>query len=171
MHFIIGLLGLAAAASFWLYRMRDAADTAHQVKDAAETAIGAVKRWNFKRTHHGNPADQIDRADLAQGTLAAVFMELGPPPTREDRNALLSALQRHLRIDLPAAEEILVIGHFFANECGSPEAAVPRIGKRLFKLEGERGLDPALAVINDATDGITDRQRDALAELKRIFRR
>jgi hypothetical protein len=171
MHILLGILGLAAAASFWIWRMRNAAEAAHEIKDIAETALGAVKRWNFKRTHAGNPVDQIEDPLLAQGTLASAFIELGPPPTREDRAAHLRALQKHLHIDLPAAEELTVIAHFYANECGGAEAAVSRIGRRLMRLAGDTGLDPALAVISDASESLTNRQREALSDLKRIFRR
>ena len=171
MPILLALLGLVAAGAYWLYRMRDAADATREIADVAGTALGAVKRWNFRRTHSGNPVDQIDQPLLAQGTLAAAFAELGPPPTAEDRAALLSSLQRHLRIELDAAEEILVIGHFFSNECGGPAAAVERIGRRLRRLGGDGGLDLALAVISDATEHVTERQREALVDLKRIFRR
>lgn len=171
MPILMAIIGALGAAVFWYYRARNAASAAHEIKDGVETAIGAVRRWSFRRKYEGNPVDAIDQPALAQGALTIAFAQLGAAQTTQQRNEHLRALQSALRVDLTASEELFVMGNWFVNECGGPSPAVTRIAKRLMRLSGEDGLDPALSVISDITDELTDRQRDALHDIKVIFRR
>ena len=88
MPVILGILGLLAAAAFWMYRMRDAADTAGELLEMGRDVIGAAKRWNFRRTHNVHPVEGIEEARLAAGALAVSLVELGDMPTKEQRDAL-----------------------------------------------------------------------------------
>lgn len=171
MHILIAVLGALAAAMFWIYRMRAAADATREITDLASGVLGAARRWNFRRRYEGNPVDSIDDVRLAQGALTVAFAQLGRAPTQEEHHAHLRALQSHLRLDLTEAEELLTMGNWFVNECNGPAPAVTRIGKRLRKLGGDGALDPALLIIQDGTAELSDRQRDALDDLRVIFRR
>lgn len=174
MHILIGLAALIGGVVFWVIRARMAANAAGELADIAGTVMGAARRFGFRRRHDMHPVDCIEDTTLAQGALTVSFLDLGAAQTEEIRAKHLIALQQRFAIEKPAAEELLVMGHWLVNECNGPAPATTRLGKRLMKMTGSHGLDAPLAVINDvasAHGGLTDSQRDALHDLKRIFRR
>ncbi|MEJ6395147.1 hypothetical protein V8J82_17930 [Gymnodinialimonas sp. 2305UL16-5] len=174
MPILIGLAALIGGIVFWLYRARVAVDVAHDLADMAGSLAGAARRFGFRRRHDMHPVDCIDDNTLAAGCLTVAFAELGAAHTDETRDKHLIALQSHFAISKVEAEELLVMGHWMVNECNGPAPAVTRLGKRLMTLTGSHGLDAPLNVINDvalAMGGLTDSQRDALHDLRNIFRR
>ncbi len=174
MHILIGLITLIGGIAFWIYRARMAANAASEIADIAGTVVGAARRFGFRRRHDMHPVDCIDDATLAAGALTVAFLDLGPAQTEEIRKAHLLALQQHFAIEKVEAEELLVMGHWLVNECNGPAPATTRLGKRLMKLTGSHALDAPLKVINDvagASGGLIDSQRDALHDLRTIFRR
>ncbi len=158
----------------WSYRIRAAKDAVDDLSDIASDVMAAARRLGFRRRPNTHPVDAIEEESLAAGALSVAFLDLGPRLTDEGRATHLRALQQHLGISLQDAEEMLVLGPFFVNECQGPLPAVSRLGRQLRKLGGNQALDPALQVINDvagATGGLNDTQRDALHDLGTIFRR
>ncbi|MBF9035583.1 hypothetical protein HKCCE2091_15150 [Rhodobacterales bacterium HKCCE2091] len=171
---LLALAAIAGGIVFWILRARAASHAASELADMAGDVLGAARRFGFRRKANTHPVDAIDQESLAQGALSVAFLDLGPRQTDETRAAHLRALQSHLGLTLQEAEEILVLGPWFVNECRGPGPAVTRLGRRLMKLGGAQALDPALQVVNDVAatgPGLTDTQRDALHDLKVIFRR
>ena len=101
--------------------------------------------------------------------------ELGGLPTQEQRDALSVALQRHTRRSARDAEEEMILGRWLVTECKGAEAAIARLSRRLCKLDRAGSFEPLMWVLNDvgvaARDGmLSDRQKDALAEIARTFK-
>lgn len=174
MHILIGLAALIGGAVFWTLRARNAANAASELADMAGDVVAAARRLGFRRRYNQHPVDSVEDPVLAAGALTVAFLDLGATATAEQRRAHLLALQSHLDISLADAEEFLVMGHWLENECNGPAPAVSRLGKRLMKLGGSPALDAPLQIINDIATkhgGLTDSQRDALHDLRVIFRR
>ncbi len=173
MPILIAILGVLAGAHFWMHRARNAADMATEVVDMAQTAMGAARRYGFRRRAEKHPVDCIDEQSLAVGGLAAAFLELGGVATLQSKRAALAGLQSALRIDLTQAEELMIVGAWFVRECNGPTPAFARLAKRLNKIQGPEAIDPATAVLTriseDGSDELTPAQIDALGDLKRIF--
>lgn len=173
MPFLIALLGVAGAVVFWMYRARDAANTASDLADMAGDVVSAARRFGFRRRYNMHPVDSIDDPALAVGGLSVAFLQLGGVPTQEQRIALLVSLQSNLGLDKDRAEELDVLGQWFVNECNGPAQAIPRLAKRLYKLDGAQHLETIMAVVNDTVQAgsgaLSDQQREALEDVKRAF--
>ena len=174
MPVLLGLLGILAGAYFWMNRARDAAGAIDEIADAAQTAMGAARRFGFRRRANMHPVECIDDPALAAAGLSVAVSELNNLPTEEDRCALLIGLQKAHGINLAEAEEMAVLGQWFVRECNGPQPAVTRIAKRLNKLSGFEGMTRAMDTIQhiaDRKDGqLNNSQLDAMVEIKRIFR-
>jgi len=103
----------------------------------------------------------------------AAFLQLGGVPTEEQKSALLHSLQSRLSLNLSKAQELEVLGHWFVNECKGAEPAVARLSKRLYRLTGKEHLETTMGVVGDTvaagSSGLSDRQREALHDVKRAF--
>jgi len=174
MHILIAVGTVVMGLLLWSYRIRAAKEAVEDLSDIASDVMAAARRLGFRRRPNTHPVDAIEEASLAAGALTVAFLDLGPRLTDEGRTAHLRALQRQLDIPKADAEEMLILGPFFVNECHGPIPAVSRLGRKLRDLGGNQALDPALQVINDvagAHGGLNDTQRDALHDLSNIFRR
>ncbi len=174
MAFVASALAVLGVLYLWLGRAKSAAHLADDVADMAGSVIGAANRWNFRRTHDKHPVECIDEQNIAFGALAVAFLELGGMPTTDDKAGMNVSIRSQLRISAEDADEVMVLGHWLVGQCGTVDAAVTRIGRRLFKLTGPRGLIPVREVIDDmvarSNKPLTAGQQDALAELDRIFK-
>lgn len=174
MHILAGLLALAVGAYFFFIRSRAAVHIADDVADMAQTAVGAARRFGFRRRANVHPVDCIEDPKLAIAGLATAYAELDTLPTQETRNALLLGLQSSLDVSRSDAEELAALGQWFVNECKGADAAVPRIARKLARLDGAQGLVSTMQVIGQVAKtsekGPSVKQNEALAEIKRIFR-
>ena len=173
MHLVIALVGILSAAAFWIIRARNAADATSELVDVANDVRLAARRFGFRRRTGQHPVDSIDEPSVAIAALATAFLELDTSPSREQQRALGRGLQHELGIDLGAAEELMVLGRWLMNECGSPEQAIARGGKRLYKIDDGASFPALVGVVKEiagAGSGLSDKQTRALDDLKRAFR-
>ncbi|MEL7107204.1 MAG: hypothetical protein AAGM21_14875 [Pseudomonadota bacterium] len=174
MHILAGLLDLAVGAYFFFYRARNAVQIADDVADMAQTAVGAARRFGFRRRANVHPVDCIEDPKLAVAGLATAYAELDALPTQETRDALLVGFQSALDVSRNDAEELAVLGQWFVNECKGADAAVPRIARRLARMDGARGLVSVMEVIGQVAKtgdpAPSEKQAEALTEIKRIFK-
>lgn len=174
MHIILGLMGIATAAYFIFMRARNAARVTSDVADMARDVRSAARRFGFKRKTNIHPVETIEEPNLAIAAIGTAFLEMDDLPTREQRDALNAALRTQLNMSADATDEALILGHWFVSECHGPETAVPRLSRRLYKLDGQNSFDALLAVITAtakaSTGDINDKQREALDEIRRAFR-
>jgi len=174
MPFLLALLGIAAAAFFWMQRAKDAAEMGSEMLDMARDVKAAARRFGFSRRHNEHPVDSIDDPKLAIGALVTAFHELEDLPTSESRTALDVQLRKHLSVSAEEAQEISILGHWFVNECGGADPAVTRLSKKVHKMSGADGFQTTMQIIQDtiaATTGELGRkQSEALHDIKRAFR-
>lgn len=174
MPFILGLIAVIGAAYFWMNRAKNAANVASDVVDMAESALGAARRFGFRRKADRHPVDSIDDAKLAIGGLSTAFLELSGLPTTEEKHALVVGLQSSLDLSHADAEEMTILGHWFVNACNGAQPAVSRLAKRVNALSGPEGLTQSMEVIQriaEASGGVlSPAQGEALDEIKRVFR-
>ena len=168
MPVLIFLATVVGGALFWAYRARGAADATRGAVEMGRDALGAARQWNFKRRTNVHPVDCVDEPAVARGTLATALVELGDLPTREDRDALLVALQSRLDLSLGEAEELAALGHWLVGQCGGPAAAVPRLARRLARIDGPEAASAMADLAETALRGApSDAQADALSEMAR----
>lgn len=174
MHIILGILAAAAAVYFFFIRARQGVEVASEVVDMAQTAMGAARRYGFRRKAETHPVDSVDEIEIAVAGLASAFLELDSYPTEEARRGLLIGLQSEYGGTLNEAEELAALGHWLVNSCQSADAAVPRLARRLKKIAGSDGLVGATSVIGKIAEAsaneTSDNQIHALSEIQRIFK-
>jgi len=172
---VLALIGLITVAFVWVMRMRNAAEMTHEIAGVAQDVLAAARRLGFSRKLNTHPVDSLDDPNLAIGALGIAFLELGGLPSSEQHDALLKSLQSNTRQNLKEAEETLILGRWLVNEAQGPQSAIPRLSRRLAKIDRAGGLDPLMAVLTDVTamnrsGTVSDRQQDALAEIARAFK-
>lgn len=174
MPYIIALVGLIGAACFWLNRARNAADATRELTGVAQDVMAAARRFGFRRRLNTHPVESLDDPDVAMAAAGIAFLELGGLPTAEQQDALIVGLQHHLGQSRNKAEEAVILGRWLVAECGGAQAGLTRLTRRLFKLKGTPGFEPLMAVLKDVAasgrSGLSDRQREALAEIAALYR-
>lgn len=174
MHIVVAALGILSLAGIWIYRMHTTADTASEVLGMARDVRLAARRFGFRRCGNIHPIDAIEDEATAVATLTYCFLHLDGLPTREAEAAALLALQSYQKLDATAAEEILTLGRWLANQGGGPAQAVARTARRLRKLSGPAALDPLLKIFKEvvarSSGDLSTRQTAALHDIKQAFR-
>ena len=174
MPFLIALLGIAAAAYFWMNRARDAAHMAGSLADGAVDLRNAARRFGFRRRANVHPVESIEDPRIAVAALACGFIQLSDLPTREEREATETALGDALTLTRAESEEMMVLGQWLVGQCGGPLPAITRIARKLQKLSGAEHAAPLMAAIQAGVGAgagaLNDTQRDALEDIKRNLR-
>ncbi|MBY6049078.1 hypothetical protein [Vannielia litorea] len=173
MPFILGTIALLTAAYVWYIRAKGAADMAGELMNAAGDVRAAARRFGYKLRKREHPVDGIEEPVVAAAGIAEAFISLDDLPTRGQRMGILQGLQKAYRVDLNGAEEAAVLGRWLVGQCGSADAAISRIVKKLISMGGQSELQPLMAVLNTAAgaDGASlgPRQQEALQEISRRF--
>ncbi|WP_411891115.1 hypothetical protein [Yoonia sp. SDW83-1] len=172
MPILIAIIGAATAFYFFVIRARNAANIATDMMDMANDVRLAARRFGFKRQTNLHPVESIEDPNLAITAIALSFLELNDLPTQDQRNAMVVQAQSTLGISKTDAEEMMVLGRWLMNECNGADGAISRISRKLFKLDGANGFDPLMTLVKSALpeDGLNDKQRDALDDIKRAFK-
>ncbi len=174
MPFILGILGILAAAYFWSLRARDAANMAGDLMDMAGDVKAAARRFGFTRKADIHPVEAIEDPNIAAAAIAEAFLALDDMPTRDQQAAMRVQIRRVLQVDDATAEELMVLGHWMVNACGGPQPALARLSRKLYRLEGAPALTPLMDIITGAfpadKQGLSERQTEAVDELRTAFR-
>ena len=171
MPVLIAILA-AVGAAIWYYvrsNPRDAIDTAG---DLITTARNAPRRLAFRRQTKEHPVEGIDDPAIAIAGIAQAFIELDDLPTKELRDRLHVLLRSKLRLSEEEAQEIQVLARWLQEQCGGATPAVPRLARRLRKIDGEAHWDTLTDMLGDlAGDGLSSAQEAAIEDIRIAFRR
>lgn len=174
MPLLIALLGLISIVGIWIWRMRAAADTVHDLLDVANDIRLAARRFGFRRTQNRHPVEDIEDPNIAIAALAVSFLELDDYPSQDEKAALMRALSQELNISASDAEEISVLGRWLMTQCGSAESAIDRLARKLYKLDGAQSFHPLMAilkaVLGAADSPMNGKQKTALEDIQTAFR-
>ncbi|MCT4557281.1 MAG: hypothetical protein N4A61_04390 [Pelagimonas sp.] len=174
MHIVIALAGAAAAVYFFLIRARNSANAAEDLFDMANDVRLAARRFGFTRRTNVHPVDAVEDPMLALAGLGSAFVALDDLPTREQSDALTSAIQTAARGSATEAQEMVVFGRWLCDQCGTPEQALDRLAKRHFKMQGQAGFTEVMEIIQSVakagTGHLSHKQKSALEDIQRAFR-
>ena len=170
MHIVLGVIALVTTAYFLVLRARNAAEMSHELLDMADDVRAAARRLGFRRNKAQHPMDAVEDPNTAAAAIAVSYLELDDLPTAEQRGNVLVALQSALEVDKSQAEELMVLGRWLMTQCNGPVPAITRAARNLYRMTGG-DPGPMMQILTAAsTDPISDKQRDALGEIKRAFR-
>ena len=126
----------------------DVRELASELMDVADDIRAAARRFGFQRRYDQHPVDNIEDPRVAVSGLANAFLNLDDLPTADARAVMNVQLRKHLDLDATAAQEIEILGQWLVTECGSAQQAIPRMSKRLNRLDQSgQNFDALMAVI------------------------
>ncbi len=170
MPIIILILTAIGGAIWWWIRNnpREAIDTA---MDVATTVRNAPRKLAFRKQVNAHPVEGIDDERIAICAIAQSFIELDDLPTQEQRNQLHVLLRTKLRCTEEESREMEVLGRWLMTQCNGAKDAIPRLGRRLNKIDSGNSWDRLQDVLLPlAGDQLSQSQVDAINDLKLALR-
>ena len=170
MPIIVLLLSIVGGAIwFWVRNNpREAFDVAH---DAATTLKNAPRRLAFRRQTNAHPVEGIDDPRIAITAIAQAFIELDDLPTKEQRDRLHVLLRSKLRTDEEETQEMTVLGRWLQNQCNGAQPAIPRLGRRLFKIDKDASWGILQEILTELVDrNLSQGQETAIEDLRLALR-
>ena len=169
---IIALILTTLGGALWFWVRQNPGDALDVAKDAVTTARNAPRKLAFRKQMKAHPVEGIDDARIAVCAIAQAFLELDDLPTSEQRTHLNTLLRTKLRCTAEEAEEMEVLGRWLVAQCQTPDAAVTRLARRLYKIDGDASWDLMQDMLVSLVDGeLNQSQLDAIADIKRAFHR
>lgn len=171
MHIVLLALTAIGGAIWWWVRAnpREAIGTA---ADLATTVRNAPRRLAFRKQTNAHPVEGIDDPRIAITAIAQAFIELDTLPTKEQRDLLAYAMSGELDCTAEEVTEIEVLGRWLVTQCQGAELAVPRLARRLKKIDDGRSWDRLLGVLGHLVqDELSSSQESAIEDMKLAFRR
>lgn len=172
MPILLVLLGTLAAVLWYVVRIRNAAHRVENVADAANELHLAARRFGFRRRSNQHPVEDIEDPNLAIAAAAIAFQELNGLPTQDERDLLTLVLRKTLSISGDTASEAVTIGQWLVAQCGTADAALSRLTRKLYKLDGAASLEPLMTVIKGIITGteLSVQQREAIEVVTRTYK-
>ena len=171
MPVFIAILAALGGLLWWWIRSNPR-DALHVASDAVTIARNAPRKIAFRRQTREHPVEGVDDPRLAVATIGEAFIQLDDLPSREDRARLQIKLRRLYGLSAEDAEEMDVLARWLLEQCGGAQAAIARVGRRLYKIDGDAAWDELTGVLDAVTgDGPSQRQEDAIADLRLALRR
>ena len=169
---IIILIFTAVGGAIWWWVRNNPREALSVAADAATTLRNAPRRIAFRRQTNAHPVEGIDDPRIAICAIAQSFIELDDLPTQEQRQKLHVLVRTKLRCDGEEAEEMEVLGRWLMTQCGGAASAIPRLGKRLFKIDGTASWDLLQDVLGSLVEGeLSSAQVSAIEDLRVAFKK
>lgn len=171
MHIVILALTAIGGAIWWWARAnpREAIDTA---ADLVTTARNAPRKLAFRKQTNAHPVEGIDDPRIAITAIAQAFIELDALPTQEQRDALTGVMATQLDCTNDEITEMEVLGRWLVTQCQGAKLAVPRIARRLKKIDDGQSWNRLQSVLGELVqDTLSSSQESAIEDLKLAFRR
>ncbi len=142
----------------------------HIVAAALGLLFLAFRIYLHLRGPHDVAAALVD----AVAALAAAHVELELMPSQDHWDRLKVNLARTLDVSGAEAEELMVVGRWLVAECGTVDAAVARLSRKLYRMAGPQGgeaLHGLLAIILAAqVPSPNGAQVDAMQDAARLMK-
>lgn len=111
---------------------------------------------------------------IAVAAIGCSFLKLDGYPTAEQQQALVRGMREEYLLSNSDAEEMVILGRWNMAQCNGSEQAVPRLTRRLFKLEKQTHFEPLMKIIKSvaASSGgdISNRQKTAIEDIRQGMR-
>ncbi|WP_299471297.1 TerB family tellurite resistance protein [uncultured Roseibium sp.] len=172
MHILLALLALAAGAAYWLYRVRQAADTTRVVLDAAHDVKAAARRFGFRTRANQHPSEGVDDPRVTAAALLVLTAETDGGISKAEQTVILERLQAVFEMSAEAADELYLFAKWLANQSTNPDDMIRRLIKRTVHLGGRDTLPDLIqmvaAVGNADTGTLTDDTVHIIEKLKQL---
>jgi len=169
---IILLILTAIGGAIWWWVRNNPRDAIHAAQDVVTTVRNAPRKLAFRRQMNAHPVEGIDDPRIAICAIAQAFIELDDLPTKDQRQHLHLMLRTKLRCDEAEAEEMEVLGRWLLTQSNGPKPAIPRLGRRLNKIEGDASWGLLQDILAELVEGdLSSAQTDAIDDIRLAFRK
>jgi uncharacterized tellurite resistance protein B-like protein len=144
---ILAILGMLAAAGFWLYRIRSANDAAREALDMANDVRLAAKRFAYKRSHKTHPIDGVDDPRLTAAGIMSIAAEMDGRITEKEQQVMVEQAASTFNCDKAEAEEMVVFGRWLASQGQNRDETFRRMMKRMISLGGVETIPDMIKMI------------------------
>ena len=104
--------------------------------------------------------------------MAQAVLEVYVLPPQASRDQLHVCVRKKLRWSEEEAQEMEVLGRWLRTQCDGPIYAIPRLGKRLYKLDDGRAWDTLQDVLQPLVLGeLSQGQINAIDDLRLAFKK
>lgn len=168
MPYLIALIGVVSAITFWYFRLRD---TGADVLDMANDVRLAARRFGFTRKLNANPVDSIEDARLAAAGILVIAAESDGAISEAEKKMFLRQCQSVFSCTADEAGEFLIFGRWLANTSPIRDETLRRLVRKTLQLGGAEALADLggmVRAVGEADNGTADEYvEDILERLKR----
>ena len=164
---IIMLILTAFGGAIWWWIRNNPREALNTAQDVATTIKNAPRKLAFRSVANAHPVEGIDDERIAICAISQAFIELDDLPTAEQRQQLHVLLRTKLQCSEEEAQEMEVLGRWLMTQCNGPSDAVPRLGRRLRKIDSGQSWDRLQEMLMPlAGDQLSRSQVGAIEDLK-----
>lgn len=168
---ILLLILSAIGGAIWFWVRNNPRDAMHAAQDAVTVVKNAPRKLAFRKQTNAHAVEGIDDPRIAICAIGQSFIELDELPTLDQRQHMGHQLQTVVGCSADEADEMQILGRWLMNQCQGPEQAITRLGRRLYKIDGDASWDLLQEFLGSLVqNGLSSAQVDAISELKRAFR-
>lgn len=140
MHIILGIIGLLAGASFWIYRINAAARGAQDLADLAGEAANLPRKMRFKSKTGKKAVDVLeDPREAAAVVLAGYMLEAGDVPS-DQREQLAAMLGERFEVSRNTGEEMVAQAFWIHADIANPDSVINKMIDLIGKTAGADAL-------------------------------
>lgn len=147
MHILIAILGAIAAIGYWMYRARDAKDTARDLFEMGNDVRLAAKRFRYKQKTNVHPVDSVEDARLLAAGLMIVAAETNGSVTAAEQSVMKRQAVEYFGCSTEDAAEMISFGHWIAAQ-GNKDETTRRMIKRVVALGGKETLPDLIEMVS-----------------------
>ena len=118
MHILLALLGAASTIGVILWRLRGAADAAHEVVDAADGVRLFFRRSKWRKKVNADMLKQIDDPREAAAAMMVAVAEQGGLLTQRMSETLVGMMMTEFQVGEREADELMQRGRWLAKDAG-----------------------------------------------------
>lgn len=133
MHIILGLLGLIAAAGFWIHRINAAARSAQDIADIAGEAANLPRKMRFQHRARKKALEIVDDPREAACVLMLGVARGKGEMTTEQKVAIREQMEEHFRASTEDAEELLARASWVSSDVKDPQTLIRKMVDFLIK--------------------------------------
>ena len=150
MHIILGLIGILAAASFWIYRINAAARGAQELAELAGEAANLPRKMRFKSKTGKKAIDVLeDPREAAAVVLAGYMLEAGDVPS-DKREQLAAMLGERFEVSRDTGEEMVAQAFWIHADIANPDSVINKMIDLVGKTAGADALRDLIGMLEVA---------------------